>query len=145
MAPPTPRAAFLALFLSLFAGPLLGLGFAVFMSTQGSDAWFGLQTKLVCEEVCDGCHGPVERRGGTRVVQGRGRGTPSKTYCQPPRGSLDDADDLERYRVSTQAESLFIYGSIVPAVVLAWGVLFAVLRSVFLARAAREARDPKLG
>ncbi len=49
MAPPTPRAAALALLASLFLGPLLGVGFATFMAMRGSDAWFGLQTKLVCD------------------------------------------------------------------------------------------------
>ena len=143
MAPPTPRAAVLGFLLSLFAGPLLGVGFAVSMAMQGSDAWFGLQTKLVCEEVCDGCHGPVERRGGTKVIHGRGRGTPSKMYCQPPRGSLDGADDIERYEVSSRGSDFFLYGAIAPAFVLVWAVSFAVLRAVFVAGAAREKGELK--
>jgi hypothetical protein len=142
VAPPTPRAALLALFLSFFVGPLLGVGFAMVMAAGGSDAWFGLQTKIVCDQVCDGCHGPVERRGGTRVVQGRGRGKPSKMYCQPPEGSLDEAEDIGRYQVGDRAEALFLVGAIVPAFVLSWVGLFAGVRALFLKRAARDRPQP---
>lgn len=131
MAPPTPRAAALALLISLFVAPLVGVGFAVFMTVQGSDAWFGLQTQIVCDEVCPGCHGPVVRRGGTRVVQGAGRGRPSAMYCQPPTGTLDDAPDRERYRVGERGESFFLWGAVLPAFALVWSVLFVILRVRF--------------
>lgn len=134
MAPPTPRAAALAFLLSLFVAPPVGLGFAVFMSVHGSDAWFGRQTTMVCREVCDGCHGPVVRRGGTRVVQGAGRGRSSSLYCQPPTGSLTDAPDIERYRVGSGGEAFFLWGAMVPAFALVWALLFATLRARFLRR-----------
>lgn len=139
MAPPTPRAAALALLISLFVAPLVGIGFAVAMRMQGSDAWFGLQTQIVCRDVCDGCHGPVERRGGTRVVHGAGRGRPSNLYCQPPTGTLDEASDLERYRVGEAGDSFFLWGAILPAFALVWAVLFVSLRARFRAQAPTRA------
>lgn len=139
VAPPTPRAFFLALFMSLFAGPLVGIGFGVLMRTQGSDAWFGLQTSIVCGEVCDGCHGPLERRGGTRVVQGAGRGRPSVLYCQPPTGSLDEVSNIDRFQVGSGGETLFLLGSIVPAIALVWAALFVTLRARFKRQAATRA------
>lgn len=135
MASPTTRAVVLSLLASIFIGPLVGVGFAVLMATRGSDAWFGLQTSFVCEEVCEGCHGPLERRGGTNVVHGRGRGEPSKTYCQPPRGSLDDVKDLAPYEVTSRGETLLLAGSVVPVFALSWAVLFGVFRAVFRRRA----------
>jgi hypothetical protein len=131
--PPRPplRANILAFVLgslvTLVAATIAGTAYGMIMFAHGSDATFGYLTESICARTCAGCRGPMVRRGGTRVVQGGGRGSPSKMYCQPPHGSLDGASDIALYEVKTGAElpRLAAYGLVAPPL---WLLSFLLVR-----------------
>lgn len=116
-----------AFLITLFVGGLIGPVYAVATVVAGTDPWLGAHAAHVCGKICEGCHGPYETRGGTKVNGSSRGGKASKMYCQPPRGRLDSVDDLDRFVV--EDGSLRVIGAGYSVVLpLVFGVAFAALR-----------------
>lgn len=125
----TVRRIVLALLITLPVAGLLGPLFAMVTVRARTDPWFGAHAALVCARVCEGCHGPYEVRGGTQVNGSSRRGKASKMYCQPPRGTLDEAGDMAPYELAGGSIWVMLgaWALVVPATALA---TFAVLTAV---------------
>lgn len=117
------QAALITVFVGGFAGPLYALATLV----AGSDPWLGAHAAYVCGEICEGCRGPYASRGGTKVNGSSRGGKAAKLYCQPPKGSLDEVEDRERYVVEDGSVRVIGagYGVMLP---LVFGSAFGVVR-----------------
>lgn len=83
----------------MFAGGVASPLFAMVTVKAGTDPWLGAHAGLLCPRVCEGCRGPYEVRGGTRVNGSARRGARAAMYCQPPRGSLADVPSVGDYEL----------------------------------------------
>lgn len=120
-----------AALITVFLGGLLGPLYTLATVASGSDPWLGAHAAWTCERVCHGCHGPYATRGGTKVNGSSRGGKASKTYCQPPKGSLEDVEDLPRYEVEDGSVRVLLAGYLVvlPLVfLLSFGGLTLVQR-----------------
>jgi len=86
-----------AILITVFVGGLLGPVYTLGTVAAKSDPWLGAHAAHACDKICPGCRGPYETRGGTKSNGSSRGGKAAKFYCQPPRGTLNDVDDLARY------------------------------------------------
>jgi hypothetical protein len=121
------RSAAQAVLITVFVGAFLGPVYTVATAVAKTDPWLGAHAAHACAKICAGCRGPYETRGGTNSNGTSRGGKAAKFYCQPPRGTLNDVDDLARYEYPDGQLSVLAagYSVMVP---LVFAAAFGALR-----------------
>ena len=116
-----------AVLITVFLGGLLGPVYTLVTAFAKTDPWMGAHAAHACAKICTGCRGPYETRGGTNSNGTSRGGKAAKFYCQPPRGTLNDVDDLARYEYPGGQLSVLAagYSVMVP---LVFAAAFGALR-----------------